>query len=477
MSERPTEDQMSDELRRFGFALTNLLRMHAQAGNWPERRYVRKQISRQLREQRRAETHSRTLHLGFTQQMIDRYRAHSLAVLQRANDPSVDHARRYRDAQALERHAAEIRARVIQNPRLTRTEQGIALDGLDAATTFPEFEPGRLFANAHKVKGREALRYRAAVARTLRENPDLRAQPHLDERHERLIRTGDPAGRARKAPHPARGREWETTVRYHRSGSGGADTESVERGFHKSESAGADWARHTTAGLDIEPGTRVSVTSRHAQQPQPAYVAAGAAEEVVYELSERVLAAQERERSGPPAAQRATAAAPSADPPDRLGQVEARVRELAAEREQVGRELAVLRRGLDAVTADRDRLRTELDSATGQIEMLKNRQRSTAADRDIAAGQLAALTAERDRYKRERDEAVVKLSLRTLPNQRYGSAERVAAERTGADTQSWPAPASPEQQLREDAPMTAEQAHRNGQERNGHGRNGIERSR
>lgn len=468
MSERSTEDQMTDELRRFGHALAGLLRMHAQAGNWLERRHIRKQISQQLRAQRHAEDHSRTMHLGFTQQMIDRYRTHSLAVLQRANDPSVDHARRHRDAVALEQHGAEIRARVVRNPRLTRTEQGIALDGLDAVSMFPEFEPGRLFAGAHKVRGRDALRYRAAVARTLRENPDLtRRQPAaLAEQREQLITTGTPAQRARKTPHPeqarAQGREWETTVRYHRPDSVGADTVSAEQAFHATESASAEWARHTVAGLEVEPGTEVSVVSRRGTHPAPDYVANGTAEDVVYVLSERAQAAQERERSGPP-----TAAAPSVDPPDRLGQVEARVRALAAEREEFGRELAVLRRGLDAVTADRDRLRTELDTANAQVETLKNRQLSTAADRDITAAQVAALTAERDRFKRERDEAVVKLSLRTLPEQRYGSPERVAAERGGADTQSWPAP---DRDGRDQV---------DGVERNGHGqgRNGIERSR
>ncbi|WP_433629111.1 hypothetical protein [Nocardia sp. CA-120079] len=169
MTDRSPEDELIAEARKFGYAMKEMLRLHAQAGNWLERRRVRKQISLALREQRRAEQADRKNQLVWTQQMIDRYRTHSLAVADRATDPSVDHQRRYRDAQALSRHANDLQARIIGNTSLTRVEQGIALDGVDAATIFPRFEPGRLFAKAHKVRGVDALRYRAQVARTIRE--------------------------------------------------------------------------------------------------------------------------------------------------------------------------------------------------------------------------------------------------------------------------------------------------------------------
>ncbi|MEV6333495.1 hypothetical protein AB0M12_02150 [Nocardia vinacea] len=169
MTDRSPEDELIAEARKFGYAMKEMLRLHAQAGNWLERRRIRKQINLTLREQRRSEQADRDKQLVWTQQMIDRYRAHSLAVAERAADPSVDHQRRYRDARALTQHADDLRSRVVSNARLTRVEQGIALDGVDAATVFPQFEPGRLFTNAHKVRGIDALRYRAHVARTVRD--------------------------------------------------------------------------------------------------------------------------------------------------------------------------------------------------------------------------------------------------------------------------------------------------------------------
>ncbi|WP_067478743.1 hypothetical protein [Nocardia amamiensis] len=188
MSDRSVEDELIAEARKFGHSLTHMLRLHAQATNWFERRKVRKQISLALREQRRAEQTAREHHLTWTQEMIDRYRAHALAVAERAHNPSVDHERRYRDAQSLNRHANDLRARIVANDRLTKTEQGIALDGLDAATTFPQFEPGRLFDKAHKVRGIDALRYRAQVARSIREQ-----QTHNPQREQRRAETPEQA--------------------------------------------------------------------------------------------------------------------------------------------------------------------------------------------------------------------------------------------------------------------------------------------
>lgn len=83
-------------------------------------------------------------------------------VAQRAADPTIDHARRARDAHGLAEHAHDVRGRVLSDrSQLTEVERGIALDGLDAATTYPAFEPGKLFNRSHRVKGLDALRYRA----------------------------------------------------------------------------------------------------------------------------------------------------------------------------------------------------------------------------------------------------------------------------------------------------------------------------
>ncbi|CAM4487164.1 hypothetical protein NONI108955_34340 [Nocardia ninae] len=165
MTDRSPEDELVAEAVKFGRSFQQMLRLHAQAGSWLEKRRIRKQISSALREQRRTEQATRDHQLDWTQQMVDRYRVHAATVADRALNPNIDHERRYRDAKVLAEHADYLRSKIIENARLTPTEQGIALDGLDAATTFPQFEPGRLFNRAHKVKGIEALRYRAQVAR------------------------------------------------------------------------------------------------------------------------------------------------------------------------------------------------------------------------------------------------------------------------------------------------------------------------
>ncbi|WP_433193816.1 hypothetical protein ACQP1G_34225 [Nocardia sp. CA-107356] len=214
MTDRSPEDELIAEARKFGYAMKEMLRLHAQAGNWLERRRIRKQINLELRQQRRSEQADRENQLVWTQQMIDRYRAHSVAVTDRGGDPSVDHERRYRDSQALARHAGDLRARIVANGRLTKVEQGIALDGLDAATIFPRFEPGRFFTNAHKVRGVDALRYRAHVARTIREyaapqHEQRRQAPTYQARLAWMSGTGqDPVTETRGFDTAREGLEW-----------------------------------------------------------------------------------------------------------------------------------------------------------------------------------------------------------------------------------------------------------------------------
>ncbi|MBH0777278.1 hypothetical protein [Nocardia bovistercoris] len=167
MSDRSVEDELISEVRQFGSAMRAALQRHAQALNWLERRKARKDISRLVREERRSEEHARTQQLSYTRYAVDRFRTHSNAVASRANDPNLDHGQRDRDAAALREHRDRLAGMFVANERLTMTERGIALDGLDAATAFPEFETGNLFARAHKVKGVEALHHRARVAREI----------------------------------------------------------------------------------------------------------------------------------------------------------------------------------------------------------------------------------------------------------------------------------------------------------------------
>ncbi|MFE2999366.1 hypothetical protein ACFXG4_30705 [Nocardia sp. NPDC059246] len=158
-------DEIAAEARKFSVAMMAAMRRHTQAAGWLERRKARKEISRLIRQEQREQAQARTDNLTWTNQAVDRYRAHVQAVTARAADPSVDHARRARDVVALARHRDELAGQFVSNGHLTRTEQGIALDGLDAVTVFPEYATGDLFSRAHKVKGVEALHYRARVAR------------------------------------------------------------------------------------------------------------------------------------------------------------------------------------------------------------------------------------------------------------------------------------------------------------------------
>ncbi|WP_141718114.1 hypothetical protein [Nocardia altamirensis] len=153
------------EAKKFAASMSVTMRRYAQAANWLERRKIRKEISRAWRAEMRQQDLERAQHLQQTSHGIDRYRSHSQLVAARSEDPNIDHDRRYRDAQGLARHRNHMAGRILRDPHLTEIERGIALDGLDVANADPSYEPGRLFARAHRVKGLQALRYRAQAAR------------------------------------------------------------------------------------------------------------------------------------------------------------------------------------------------------------------------------------------------------------------------------------------------------------------------
>ncbi|WP_216916362.1 hypothetical protein [Nocardia noduli] len=463
MSDRSTEDEIRSEVRQFAHSLPHLLRLLAQSGSWLDRRHVRKQISRTLREQRRAEEASRTHHLSYTQQMVDRYRDHALTVSERANDPSVDHERRYRDHQILTEHANNLRHRIAVNDRLTVTERGIALDGLDAATTFPRFEPGRLFKKAHKVRGIEALKYRAQVARVLGADTyteQLRPQPQRQDVERRQYETGVETSDLVEAvgprdPEPQRGidpeQAWETTVRYHRPDSVGPAT-SVERGWHRDGIESAQWASETVEGLQIKLGTEVSAAAWNNGQPVPEYLAAGTPDEVREQLAEGLTEMRQNQATRTGDVEQPTPPPPDRDQkgevavePDRLAAVEQQLADLQAHRDRLGSRVQMLQRGLDAVTSERDEIRRRFDTAEAQVAALKTRNQRLAAEigevRDRTTGpQLSPGVAEhvrhiegerdqarreRDRFKAERDEAVRKLARSTPERERFGSRERI----------------------------------------------------
>ncbi|MGW3279981.1 hypothetical protein [Nocardia rhamnosiphila] len=294
MSDRPVEDEIMAEVRKFGHSMAHMMRLHAQAATWWDKRQIRRQISLELRRQRRTEQTERAHHLSWTSQMIHRYQQHIIAIDQRATDPQLSWEQHQKDAASVARHGLELRQRIVSNTRLTKIEQGIALDGLDAATAFPytDTRMPMLFARAHKVRGIDALRYRARVARELKWFD--RQQPTREQA---------PQPPYRPAPEPV------------------------------------------------------------SQEPRP---------EVT---------------------------------PSELEEVKERIRKLAEAQEERDRQIAVLQQGLESVTADRDELRTQLDAAEARVRSLEARNRDLGrevdryrGERDEAVRKVARMTPEDQRY-------------------------------------------------------------------------------
>ncbi|WP_330232285.1 hypothetical protein OHA40_07195 [Nocardia sp. NBC_00508] len=508
MTDRSPEDEMIAEARKFARSLPELTRLHAQARNFLERRKIRKEISRTLREQRREAEVMRKHQLTWTSQAIDRYRVHVQAVAERANDPSVDHDRRARDAHALAEHRNRLARGFIGNEHLTRTEQGIALDGLDSATIFPHFKVGNLFAKAHKVRGIDALRYRAHVARET-----VNARQHTEVEREDRQQSLDAARRA-NAEESLLARIDAAQDHRHRytaemtwtDPDGGKLTES--RSFATEHSA-TSWLQRNISGTSWSEGTTLAVETRDTLNAAKQYVDYGRPETVADQLADRESVLRERTLSGQVHHEQADRQRENTDrerPPDtagvdRLAQVERQLNDMAADRDRLDNRVGLLQRGLDSVTADRDEIRRKLDTAEGHIEALKNRNLRLSAEVDALRARpgVEQLTAERDQLKQERDEAVRKLVQSTPEHERYGNRPRRSGANGNGAEQEQPNPTL--EQLRDsvqpgndtgpvgkrasylrDLGSGREQAGPDTQswprpERNGNGRNGIERSR
>ncbi|MGY1944776.1 hypothetical protein [Nocardia asiatica] len=297
MSDHSVEDEIFAQARQFSAAMRAAMQRHAQAANWLERRRARKEISRLVRAERREQQQSRTNHLSWTNQAVDRYRVHVQAVAARANDPRVDHDRRARDARALAEHRDRLASQFIGDEHLTRTEQGIALDGLDAATVFPEYKTGNLFARAHKVKGLEALHYRARVARE-KVNIDrfadlerLEWQQGLDAAHranaeEALLARID-AAQAHRHRYTAQ-MTWTDP-------DGGTLTES--RSF-ATEHTATEWLQRNIGRTSWSDGTTLAVETRDTLNAAKQYVDHGRPETVADQLAAREAVLRERTLAG-----------------------------------------------------------------------------------------------------------------------------------------------------------------------------------
>ncbi|MEU5407433.1 hypothetical protein [Nocardia asteroides] len=493
MSERPVEDEIINEARNFGRALMALASQHGRAVSWLEQRRIRKEISRALRQQRQAEYLARQKQKMWTEQAVDRYRTHAYAVALRSNDPRVDADRRARDQVALRSHAIDLQARVLDTHSLKPVEQGIALDGIAAATAFPSIDrKGSLFAGARRVKGINALRYRATVARTREAMPQQQAEVAEDRRRinePRPVEAQRP-NRARKSTpeerevavqalrraqldwdlnatdaSPAEVRAyvaaWFTAadnaaevglsperISYERahavenskftasvySRTPGANTTVLTQTLHPTEREAVSWTHQFVRRTGWTPDVALKAAVHERGERDPRHVADGNPEQVVVQTRTWV---NPRERQN---VEKPTAPAQPNSEADRLAKVEQQLKEIAADRDRMQSKVGMLQRGLDAVTADRDGMRSKLAEAEGRIETLTNRNQRLAAEIDeVRRDQpdIEALRAERDQYKTERDQAVQKLATQTPPHQRYGSRERVAA---GADTQAMPNP-------------------------------------
>ncbi|MGW4123471.1 hypothetical protein [Nocardia sp. NPDC004711] len=193
------------------------------------------------------------------------------------------------------------------------------------------------------------------------------------------------------------------------------------RAYHPSEAEAAAWTRDVVHHNEWKAGTTLSVRARETGRRHPFYVAEGNQVEVGQSTSEwqRVTT---REQTQPPDQDR-TRENSSA----------------ATSSEDLERRVLLLQRGLDAVTADRDQYKNQIDAVRAELEGLKNTQLRTNQELREARSARDTATAERDRYRGERDEAVRKLAQATPQQDRYGSSERIAREQQGTDSTVPPA--------------------------------------
>ncbi|WP_280442682.1 hypothetical protein [Nocardia brasiliensis] len=417
------------------------MRRYAQAVSWLERRKIRKEISREWRRELRQQDTDRANELLWANQAIDRYRAHSLMVAERSEDPNIDHARRFRYAAALGKHRTVLQHDILGNPRLSDIEQGIALDGIDAATVFPEYEPGRLFDRASRVKGLEALRYRAQVARTRQAfGHDRPARNAVREQRPTIERTAvdsNPLPRDRadvhrgpvfesptvggrfQAPADPRRNEpyrWETTIRYHAPGESEVNR---EHGLHSTAAKAEQWVHHTVPSLDIAPDTTMTVASWEHGQVEPAYIATGRPQFVMDEVTQwrtdldRTETSHELPTASQTVEQSTEPAVPEQEAAPTRAEYEALTREVEDLNERYQRADAARRTAIDDLSA----LRADQNKLTAQVDQL-------TTERDDAVARAAQRT-------QERDEAVAKVIAMTPPEQRINS------HRSGPNFEKW----------------------------------------
>ncbi|MFE3222922.1 hypothetical protein [Nocardia sp. NPDC059228] len=466
-------DDITREAGRFTAQIAQLLARLSHTKGWREKRQIKKGINLLVREQTRTAEQLRTLELGATAGAIDNYRQHCAAVNARAIDPVTSAEQRVRDRESLTRHHGDLEARVLESEMLTPIEQGMALDGMAAATRFPDFKLGNLFKHARKVRGLDALRYRAQVARAHAATGIARtpaySRPAITQSHngngqahpDRQLGSGysmaqaDAAQMIRRsqavdrpwAPHPqqrdaaaqqaaraaaqaglsAEQITWEfnnatansraevaIVARYP---SLNGDLEKVDNhvGLHPNEREAAAWAA-MRQGQIAQFGTpkAVRLSGTESGHSEPFFTTEGSHAFVTDEVN---------------AWRAETTRAVHDQPPETTGQDRSREKSSSSGgSEDLERRVLMLQRGLDAVTADRDTHKQQLESVRAELDTLKNTQLRANRELREAREQLETVGAERDRFRGERDEAVERLKQQTPERDRYGSPERQAEQ-------------------------------------------------
>ncbi|MFB8001545.1 hypothetical protein [Nocardia sp. NPDC056000] len=183
------------------------------------------------------------------------------------------------------------------------------------------------------------------------------------------------------------------------------------RAYFPAEPEAAQFARDMFDHNPWKAGTEFRVSAHESGRRQPFYTSEGTQAQVA-------RSAQDWQRDVRPA---------RTDPPD-YDHAHAGTTGTGSE---PGPREKMLARGLDAVTAERDQLKARLDSVTAEVETLKNSQLIANNDLKTLRQQVDTLAKDRDQFRGERDEAVRKLAQRTPEQERFGSRERVDAERNG----------------------------------------------
>lgn len=449
-----------DEARRFGHSMAQLMRMHAQANGWLEKHKVRRQISLEMRKQRRTEQAERVHHKVWTAQMIHRYQIAAQARYERWTDPRTTIEQRRRDDEAAARHIDDLRERIAGNTHLTEVERGIALDCLESARMWPykKDRTPEMLARAPKVRGLDALRYRARLARETEwiqrrrierdtAQRDLGTAERYEAQHQ--VSAVQLSGSQQVGQEVARPT--------------GELTLAQEDAIQKIRHAQVSW---NTAAPQANDSQRKQLAEQWREAGRAADQAGLSPQRIDWEIrnaeqNSKYVSEVSALRNGsittwrtysPTEAEATRWAAHNARTGDWLPGVQ-----LKATIREHGRQapLRLADGGVEHVTAAtaewaRPEQATQQAQGRGndELESLKQRHRLSIEHNADLADQNATLTqrltalraerdelvTERDRYKTERDEAVQKVVARTPAPDRLGSPERQAAEHRSAAT-------------------------------------------